>query len=150
MKQVEGLLVHGHPGKYGLYEDDLGLGIYAQKDYRKGELLALAHGPRITDRDKRLSSHAIQVGKRLFIEPPTTCALRYLNHSCTPNAYVDMEKLIARKDIKRGEEVTADYSLFTDFPSWSMECRCGAKGCRKLILPYTKVKPKKFISSYLA
>jgi hypothetical protein len=149
---VEGLLVHAVPGKYGdIYADDAGLGIYAMRNYKKGELIATVTGPRIKATDKRLTSRAIQIGKNMFIEPKRFSSFWHLNHSCKPSAYVDADKLIARKDIKKGEEFTADYSLFTDFPGWNMDCMCGLRGCRKLILPYSqlKKKPKLFVSSYL-
>jgi SET domain-containing protein len=153
MKIVEGLAVHGQPGKYGdIYHDDAGLGIYALKNYKKDDVITTVTGPRIKDTDRRLTSRAIQVGKHLFVEPKRFSSFWYLNHSCTPNAYVNMEQLIARKNIKKGTEITVDYSLFTDFKSWEMDCKCGAQTCRKLILPYSrlKTKPKRFISAYLA
>ena len=37
----------------------------------------------------------------------------YMNHSCDSNAgVVDDRKLVAAKDIKKGEEITVDYSSY--------------------------------------
>lgn len=58
----------------------------------------------------------------------------FTNHSCNPNImplfvagiYCD----IAIRDIKKGEEITIDYSLFYSSQTWSMSCHCGANSCR--------------------
>ena len=56
----------------------------------------------------------------------------YLNHSCSPNAMVNVNtlQLIALKNIEAGEEITFDYET-TD---WSMKepfnCNCGSTNCR--------------------
>jgi hypothetical protein len=140
---VEGLLVK-HTGPKGY-------GIFAIRGYPKNAVLATATGLKIKDTDKRLSHRAVQVSQRSFIEPKKFSSIWFLNHSCNPNAYVDMDKLISRRKIRKGEELTADYSLFTDFPSWNMGCGCRAKNCRKLIVPFRQLKrkPKRFVSSYL-
>jgi uncharacterized protein len=58
---------------------------------------------------------------------------QFLNHSCDPNVWMQDEvTLIARYDIRPGEELTADYTLW----EWdeqrvlSWQCRCGAPLCR--------------------
>jgi hypothetical protein len=66
-----------------------------------------------------------------------TCTGPYTNHSCDPNImplfisgyYTD----IAVKDIKKGDEITIDYSQFFSSTKWKMECNCGTKRCRKTI-----------------
>jgi SET domain-containing protein len=140
---VEGLLVKQTKSK--------GYGLFAQRDYKKGSVLLMVHGVRIDADDKRLTHRAVQVSKYSFVEPARFSGIWYLNHSCEPNAYINMKTLFARRDIKKGEEITADYSLFITFPGWDMECECKTVSCRKIILPYEKlpVKPKQFVSSYL-
>ena len=62
---------------------------------------------------------------------------KYANHSCEPNAYVEIKKnhiwIIAERDIKNGEEITYDYNFdiehYEDHP-----CRCGAKHCAGYIV----------------
>ncbi len=61
--------------------------------------------------------------------------LRYLNHSCSPNAYLRVFRLrvevYARRPIKKGEELTVDYGLSPH--SGGMKCGCGARNCRERI-----------------
>jgi SET domain-containing protein len=58
---------------------------------------------------------------------------RYVNHSCTPNCYTqvigDTIWIRAARNIRRGEELTYDYS--TDGVG-SVPCRC-RPGCRTLL-----------------
>jgi uncharacterized protein len=58
---------------------------------------------------------------------------QFLNHSCDPNVWMrDEITLIARRDIRPGEEVTADYAFW----EWdekrvlSWQCRCATLLCR--------------------
>jgi hypothetical protein len=58
---------------------------------------------------------------------------RHLNHSCDPNAFVRYEQkacfLVARRDIREGEEITCDYNVnITEGTSWP--CHCGSTRCR--------------------
>ncbi len=58
---------------------------------------------------------------------------RHINHSCDPNAYVLYEAtdcyLVARRDIRAGEELTCDYNInITGGTAWP--CHCGASRCR--------------------
>lgn len=148
---VEGFQIRGVSGKYGTIKGDRGYGIFALRSYRKGEVLGTVQGRPAKGSDAFLTHRGIQIGKDRFIEPRRFSLFWYLNHSCEPNAYVDGQRLIARKDILKGEEVVADYSLFTDFASWDMVCGCRTSSCRKIILPYLKLKkrPRLFVSSYL-
>jgi SET domain-containing protein len=128
-----------------------GYGIFAQRRYAAGERIVRVTGTRIRDTDRRLSHRGVQIGSHIFIEPKRYSSIWFLNHSCTPSAYMDGDQLIARRTILAGEQITADYSLFTDFPTWEMNCACGATRCRKLIVPYRRLKrkPTKFVSAYL-
>jgi uncharacterized protein len=140
---VEGLAIK-HTG-------GAGYGIFAKRTYRAGELIVRVTGTRILDTDRRLSHRGVQIGPHTFIEPKRYSSIWFLNHSCKPSAYMDNDQLIARCTILSGEQITADYSLFTDFATWEMDCACGAARCRKLIVPYRRLtrKPKKFVSAYL-
>ncbi len=139
-----------------------GFGFFAARNYKKGELLCKVTGTKMTDKNPKLSHRAIQIEKRnttkgkisnkdVFIEPFRFSIIWYLNHSCESNAYFDHDTLYARRAIEKGEEITADYSLFTNYHSWDMDCLCGHKTCRGLILPHQKLakKPTKFVSGYL-
>jgi hypothetical protein len=147
-------LVTRHAPKYTIYSDGTERGLYAARRFRKGEVLCHVEGKRLPLEDRRVSHRAVQIGKNHFIEPKRYSFVWFLNHSCVPNAYVDHDRLMARRAIAEGEEITADYSLFIDVPSWDMQCCCGHERCRKVVLPYREhaeqsVVPKEFVSGYL-
>jgi uncharacterized protein len=58
---------------------------------------------------------------------------RYINHSCSPNCYIDIKKGIiwirAARTIARGEELTYDYN--TDGEGL-IKCRC-ERDCQRLL-----------------
>lgn len=58
--------------------------------------------------------------------------LKYLNHSCAPNALLRVENGVASvyslRDIEAGEELCADYGL--SHHAGTLRCRCGATDCR--------------------
>jgi hypothetical protein len=59
---------------------------------------------------------------------------RYVNHSCVPNAGIKQHtQLVALRDISRGEEICYDYSTTMHENHWTMICKCGAPGCRKIV-----------------
>lgn len=56
-----------------------------------------------------------------------------VNHSCDPNMWMyDACTLVAKRDIKQNEELTADYALWetneNSISKW--DCRCGSPLCR--------------------
>jgi len=54
-----------------------------------------------------------------------------LNHSCDPNSWVDGLNLVARKKIKKGEEITMDYStMYAISIGPQFKCNCGSLNCR--------------------
>jgi len=58
----------------------------------------------------------------------------FLNHSCDPNVWMaDEVSLIARRDIRAGEELTTDYAMFETNENWvaQWQCNCGSSLCRK-------------------
>lgn len=62
--------------------------------------------------------------------------IRYLNHSCDPNAHpIGYKKLIASRDIQGGEEITYDYHSEDNNPNKisAFKCNCGSKNCKKEI-----------------
>jgi D-alanine-D-alanine ligase len=52
------------------------------------------------------------------------------NHSCDPNTEFVGLNLVARRDIRRGEELTVDYATFYDRHMTPFDCTCGAASCR--------------------
>jgi hypothetical protein len=60
----------------------------------------------------------------------------FINHSCDPNSWMqDAFTLIARRDIKKGEELTADYAIWEADENYvsKWECHCNSPLCRKRV-----------------
>jgi len=51
------------------------------------------------------------------------------------------------QNIKKGEEITIDYSITEDDPYWKMTCVCGQIECRKVIQSI-RFLPKKLFRKY--
>ena len=58
----------------------------------------------------------------------------FINHSCAPNCEPDEIKgriwIIAKRNIKAGEELTYDYNLYDGDLDEKAPCHCGAANCR--------------------
>ncbi len=57
----------------------------------------------------------------------------FVNHSCDPNLWMaNAHTLVANKDIKSGEELTVDYTMFEADENYlsKWECKCGLPLCR--------------------
>lgn len=78
---------------------------------------------------------ATRISRDFYLADPDDGSISpdyYLNHSCDPNVWLEDEiTLAARRDIVAGEELTIDYALWENDPSWVLEpCRCGSELCR--------------------
>jgi SET domain-containing protein len=115
---------------------DLGLGLFAARAIQKGSPVLVFQGPTISHaqclaKGERMGN-PLQIGidEYLDLEPPAV----YLNHSCDPNTAVVKDRvLIALRSINEHEELRFDYSTTMSHDGWTMECRCGAKHCRRTI-----------------
>ena len=55
----------------------------------------------------------------------------YGNHSCDPNLWMESPTTLStRRDVRPGEEITVDYAVLSDDPTWVMPCSCGSPLCR--------------------
>jgi SET domain-containing protein len=58
----------------------------------------------------------------------------YINHSCDGNVgFNENGDFIARRNIRKGEEITYDYGLAESNPAFRMRCKCNARNCRGII-----------------
>ena len=112
-----------------------GLGVFAARNFKKGELvlrwdisrqLSEEEVKQAPENEKRYL--AFSGGKWVLQLPPA----KYVNHSCEPNTFVKGFCDIAKRGIKKGEEITSDYSTVPE-PEMNMKCNCGSKKCRKTI-----------------
>lgn len=116
-----------------------GYGVFAQQAIREGQRLGQLTGESITVAEARRRA---QGGGRLMLVELSPAraidasrsqdALRFTNHSCAPNARIQVEdgevQFLAIRDIADGEELTVDYGL--THHEGRLACQCGAPGCR--------------------
>ena len=114
-------------------------GLFVLRPVRKDEILITYDGP-VFDYSTRYS---IQIDEDRHIDgTPESNAC--LNHSCTPNTFVDWKGLFLRalRDIAAGEELTCNY-LTTD---WELHekfvCTCGAPSCFREIKGFKYLSPE--------
>ncbi len=131
-----------------------GSGVFAKKDIKKGEIIALIKGTPIKHFvvDKKTSEAGpnwIGVGENLWIDPSPP--FHNLNHSCDPNAGIRGSKtIVALQNIKKGEEVLIDYSTTEIDVLWKLDkkCKCGSKNCRGTIKSIQSL-PKHTFNKYM-
>jgi SET domain-containing protein len=116
-----------------------GYGVFAANPINKGEIVLKIDDSRIVDELHPLDSgddprHCdyLQAGKVVLMQIPE----RHINHSCSPNTYVQtfdgIRRVIALRDIAADEEITYDYSINGNGDTvWV--CHCGASRCRRMI-----------------
>src|SRR5512132_4447371 len=143
-----------------------GRGLFAKADIAKDEVVAVKGG-HIVDREtlrreitSTLGPVEIQIGDDLFITPVTDeereLSMLYSNHSCDANLGIRGEiTFVAMRDICAGEELTHDWAM-TDDDDYSVECRCGAANCRKIVTgkdwqrPELQERYERYFSAHLA
>jgi SET domain-containing protein len=112
-----------------------GSGVFAERDFKTGEIvlrwdisnvLPAEDVMRMTEDEKRYISY--MNGKYIIMQDPE----KYVNHSCDANTTAKQFCDIAKRDIKKGEEITANYK--EELPqNVHMKCNCGSKNCVGII-----------------
>jgi len=112
-----------------------GKGVFALRNFKKGEVilhwdasktLLKEVSDKMSQNDKKYVSFL--GGKYIIMQAPE----KYVNHSCEPNTTAKNFCDIAIRDIKKEEEITADYAEELP-PDTSLEYHCGSKKCRGVI-----------------
>jgi SET domain-containing protein len=140
-----------------------GRGVFATRDIAKEELIIEYIGRKMTHEEVGVDDEAVRRHHTfLFSVDDELCIdgavdgneARFINHSCTPNAYAEIEKrrifIRALRPIPAGDEIVYDYWYSTD-PAYDLEdlkrlypCRCGTAKCRgTLAAPPKKPRAKK-------
>jgi SET domain-containing protein len=143
-----------------------GRGLFATAEIAKDEIVAVKGG-HISDRETlhgeitpQLGPVEIQIDDNLFITPVTPeereGSMLFSNHSCDANLGMRGEiTFVAMRDIRAGEELTHDWCT-TDDDDYSVECKCGAPNCRKILSgkdwqrPELQKRYAGYFSAYLA
>jgi hypothetical protein len=133
-------------------ECDVGLGVFAHRQIRKGEVILTFDGPVIDFAEAKgrgpLECMTLQVGRDKYIDPLPPAVL--VNHSCDPNAGIrDDKNLVALRDIQKGEEVRFDYSTTMEEKSFTMGCAGGSPKCRGVVDDFSTL-PRSLQEHYVA
>ena len=146
-----------------------GKGVFAKKSMNKGERLTIFGGDvmlikEINNLPNELREYPMQIEERFVLgcrNATETENADFINHSCVPNSgFKGQIFLVAMRNIKRNEEITFDYAMVVSKSIGSdivfeMECKCGAKNCRKRIseedwkIPELRKKYNGYFSEYL-
>lgn len=95
-----------------------GLGLFADEDIKKDQLIIEYTGDRISEEEanRRGGRYLFQVTDDLVIDgKDRKHTARYINHACKPNAEAEHDEeddriyIRACKNIKAGDEITYDY-----------------------------------------
>jgi uncharacterized protein len=122
-----------HSAPYVVKRGLNGLGLYTTKALLHGKRVIEYTGEHISqeEADRRCGQYLFNVSAQLVIDGRGRDNLaRYINHSCTPNCYPEINNtetrvfIFAKRDIKPGEELTYNYGK--EF--WNEYIR--PKGCR--------------------
>lgn len=113
-----------------------GLGVFAARPVRKGEVVCEIDDSRVVDAahplgagDEARHCDYLAAGKVVLMQAPE----RHINHSCDPNSYVKTRGarrlILALRDIRVDDEITYDYCINSGGDTvWV--CHCGAARCR--------------------
>jgi len=146
-----------------------GMGVFARQNIKKGERLAIFGGDimwidEIEGLPDPLSDYPMQIEERFVLgrrDAAESEDTDYFNHSCAPcGGFRGQIFLVAMRYIARAEEVTFDYAMVVSKSVgsnivFSMECRCGAPNCRRIItendweIPELQRRYNGFFSQYL-
>lgn len=123
-----------------------GWGVYAGRVYKKGEIICVMKGKKKVPDNlyyhgnnfRKAQINPLQIGRIHYLDLDKPYI--YFNHSCEPNAGIrNTATLFALKKIKKGEEITFDYSTTVDE---AFLCKCGSKKCRGVVADFFAIPQK--------
>ena len=109
-----------------------GLGLYADQDLPKGVCIIEYFGRTLSLAEEYTSrsKYLFEINSKKTIDGGTRANIaRYINHSCRPNAEVEIIKgrvfIMAKRKIKTGEEIADDYGReYWNEHIKPLGCRC--------------------------
>lgn len=118
-----------------------GKGMIAKEPINKGEKVVIWGGEYTNKQGAKEAEHngylVMQWDDNLFsVETPGDEEGYFINHSCTPNIWMDNAiTLTALRDVERGEEIVADYAMWEadDYFVSKWKCNCGSVNCRNKV-----------------
>lgn len=132
-----------------------GTGVYALRNFNVGEIVldiddsqVVSDPSTLSWEDNEYNCDYLDNGRIILMKEPERC----INHSCDPSTYVKtiggIRKVIAKKDIKVGDEITYDYAINGE-NAGSFPCKCGSNICRKQYIGNFFKLPTKRQKEYL-
>lgn len=148
-------------------------GVYSATDIPKGTKILEYTGEKINKEESdRRYDHCLELSRQdhkkaatyLFELDDEYCLdgdipnndAKYINHSCNPNCIIEIEDeriwIYAKRDIKKGEELTFSYEFDVDEGYPDHVCKCGTENCvgyivaeedRPILKEYIEKKHKK-------
>lgn len=119
-----------------------GLGLFAIKNIDKDKVVTVWGGCITTKEEiKKLSKnigfeYALEIYPGFYIAERKESELDssdFINHSCSENSkIINRLVMITKRKIKKGEELTADFSNKTG-KGMRFKCNCGDKNCKKIV-----------------
>ena len=121
--------------------EERGDGVFAQKNIKKDELMAVFGGYVLTlEEENKLTEGLTDTGVQIHDNFVLTSKESkedsdYFNHSCNPNVgFKGQIFLVAMRDIEPNEEVAFDYAMVlygnNESDEYGFKCLCGSKNCR--------------------
>jgi len=143
----------------------LGKGIFAQKDFTRGETIIHEKGFMLDFQ----TGHTLQTSHTEHLD--VGLPARNLNHSCEPNVGIRSNpvtawpRIVAFRDIRRSEELTLDYAMaeYRHYERsdpgkgirWEFACACNTLSCRGRMGYYSELpqalrdRYRGFVAGYL-
>ena len=112
-------------GPYSIRSENKVKSLLSKQAFEEGQILSTIPNENLYQKPTR---YTVQIGRTLHTE---VAHLSALNHSCDPNVILDTQRMlvIARRDIRAGDELT----FFYPSTEWEMAapfiCLCGASNC---------------------
>lgn len=116
-----------------------GLGLYAGRDFKKGEIVIEYVGEVISDEEaqKRGGRYLFELNDKWTIDGKGRAnTARYINHSCKSNCYPELTEdekqvfIIAKKNITKSDELTYNYGKYY-FDTIIKPTGCKCSSCLK-------------------
>jgi D-alanine-D-alanine ligase-like ATP-grasp enzyme len=112
---------------YEITKKEVGSGLVARRKWKAEEVVShLSWGPSQPEPNR----WTVQCNHDNHAEP-LPFELRYINHSCDPNVFFDVEEHVLRaiKDIAEGDELTFFYPSTEWHMAEQFDCQCGTQNC---------------------
>ena len=116
-----------------------GLGLFAKEPLKRGSIVAVWGGKVIkTDELSKLpkkisSNYALEIHPGFYLAETSMAELDrsdFINHACNPNCSFIGLVMMTKRAIKKGKELTCDFSNKRGVP---VDCRCGSKRCKGVV-----------------